>query len=85
MGKLIVEPGELISGMPYPKYKRKSLVGKLYKMKVSDNIAFIVGPYSNKLAHYVSSAISKYKKNYPAKIFSQRKLDDGTLGVWRLK
>lgn len=84
MIKTAVESMEIKVGIPYPKYKKKSLVGRLYKMKVED-AALIVGVHSTKLAHYVSSAISKYKKNYPEKVFSQRKLEDGTLGVWRLK
>ncbi len=85
MSKIAVEYMEIKSGIPFPKHKQKSLVGMLYKMKMDKEAPLIVGLYSNKLAHYVSSAISKYKKNYPNKIFSQRKLEDGTLGVWRLK
>lgn len=83
MVKTAVEASEIRSGIPFPKHRAKSFASKLYKMKIGDSI--IAGEYSEKLTATVSALISKYKKNYPKKVFSQRKLEDGTIGVWRLK
>lgn len=83
ISKTKVDTMEIRSGIPFPKYKSNSIVERLKIMEVGDS--FIAGQYESKLIHKVSAIISIYRKRNAKKKFAQRKLEDGTLGVWRLK
>lgn len=71
------------TGIPIPHKRIATTIYPFEAMKVSES--FCAGKYSREKMQSVSGAISHFRKSNPEKKFSQRRMEDGTIRVWRIK